>query len=295
LKGYDLGLSEEQMYEFVCSTDKDKNGFIDYEEFIGRFKTAWSEHVPKKAIEEEAEQEKKFAGHEITVSEKKSDKKEKRKSSDKEESKKTETEKPEDPEWFPKTMKKIADQLWVTHQKNLAKAFSEIDKNKDGVISYPEFSTLLQRDIEGLDLTQSQRRQLWKYIDKDKLDHITKQQFMDKFSISDQCEDDWSPAIVKKAFDTIRKHKVRLSSTFRKIDKDSKKSVNFDQFKAVLEGMNVLLDCPMSNFQIKKLFSVVDINGDGVVQYSEFLSYFQVTDTEPPRIIEIAPLDFDDD
>jgi len=118
---------------------------------------------------------------------------------------------------------------------------------------------------------------------------------LEKFSVSDELQHEWSPAIVEKIFNTVKKHKVRLSSTFYKIDKANKKSVDLKQFKAVLDGMNVLAECPLSKIQIFQLFNVVDKNGDGAVQYSEFLEYFEVKDSaQVPKILpsmELANLD----
>jgi len=157
---------------------------------------------------------------------------------------------------------------------------------------------LLQNGLEGVNLSQNQRHQLWKYIDTEKLNHITKEKFLEKFNVSDELQNQWSPAIVEKIFNTVKKHKVSLASTFYKIDKSNKKSVDLKQFRAVLEGMNVLSDCPLSKLQIFQLFNVVDKNGDGEVQYSEFLEYFEVKDTaHVPRIIpafdleDLDPLD----
>jgi len=40
--------------------------------------------------------------------------------------------------------------------------------------------------------------------------------------------------------------------------------------------MNILLECPMTDIQIAKLHKAVDKDGDGVINYEEFLKCFEV-------------------
>lgn len=48
------------------------------------------------------------------------------------------------------------------------------------------------------------------------------------------------------------------------------------EFKEGLESLNVLKDYPLSDLQIKQLFKYIDKDGNGKIEYAEFLSSFEV-------------------
>jgi hypothetical protein len=51
-----------------------------------------------------------------------------------------------------------------------------------------------------------------------------------------------------------------------------------EEFQAGLRAINALLDPPLSSEQIEALRQALDRNGDGSVDYKEFLEGFQIVD-----------------
>lgn len=47
-----------------------------------------------------------------------------------------------------------------------------------------------------------------------------------------------------------------------------------------MKVLNDLLDYPLSDFQIEKLFQAIDKGRDGEIDYNEFLQSFTVVDTQ---------------
>jgi len=225
LKSYDIGLSEQQMYEFISSIDTDKNGLVDYSEFRNRF------------------------GHEFG--------------------------KAEHSGWIKTTVNDIAQKISSKH-KTIKQSFLTFDGDGDHRISYQEFSTILKRDLGGDDFTREQRRELFDYIDENKSGAISYKEFKAAFSVGDTMDRAWENQIIQTVCDAIRRSKVQLKAVFRDMDKDRSGKIDPQEFKAGLEAMNILLQNPMTDSQIAKLHKAVDKDGDGGVDYEEFLKCFEV-------------------
>jgi len=225
IKGYDLGLTEPQLYDFITSMDTDKNGTIDYNEFSTRF------------------------GHEFG--------------------------KATHSNWVKATVNDIARKI-VSKHKSIKESFLTFDSDGDHRISYREFSNILKRDLDGESFTPEQRRELFQYVDENSSGAISYKEFKTAFALGDTKDKTWEAQIIQRVCDAIRKSQVQLKAVFRDMDKDRSGSIDAEEFKAGLEAMNILLECPMTDVQIAKLYKAIDKDGNGAINYEEFLKAFEV-------------------
>jgi len=178
--------------------------------------------------------------------------------------------------WVKSTVNDIAKKI-VTQHKSVKQSFLTFDSDGDHRISYKEFSTILKRDLGGDSFTSEQRRELFQYIDENNSGNISYKEFKAAFSVEDTMNRTWENQIIQTVCDAIRKSKVQLKSVFRDMDKDRSGTIDVQEFRAGLEAVNILLANPMTDMQIAKLLkAAADKNGDGVINYDEFLKCFEV-------------------
>jgi Ca2+-binding EF-hand superfamily protein len=101
-------------------------------------------------------------------------------------------------------------------------------------------------------------------------------------------------------------NKLELQRTFRLIDVDNSGKVDLDEFKEGIQFLNLQLESPLSgridnshqithhlDLQIDELYRALDKDGDGFVNYEDFLKSFSVVDTlenTTPRFSDISLL-----
>ena len=56
---------------------------------------------------------------------------------------------------------------------------------------------------------------------------------------------------------------------FRTIDKDGSNTIEYDEFKTLLD----LVNCKVSEENIKKAFNALDADGSGSISFAEFLAF----------------------
>ena len=64
------------------------------------------------------------------------------------------------------------------------------------------------------------------------------------------------------------------------MDVDNSGSVTLAEFEVGIKALNSCLDNPISHSEIKQLFLALDANGDGTLDYTEFLSSLRVVDSK---------------
>jgi len=177
--------------------------------------------------------------------------------------------------WIKNTVNDLA-RLIVSQHSTVKQSFLTFDSDGDHRISYKEFSHILKRDLGGESYSPEQRRELFQYIDENNSGAISYKEFKAAFSVADTKDNSWENQIIQTVCDAIRKSKVQLKAVFRDMDKDRSGAIDVQEFKAGLEAMNILLECPMTDIQIAKLHKAIDKDGDGVINYDEFLKSFEV-------------------
>ncbi|XP_071086917.1 calmodulin-4-like [Haliotis cracherodii] len=144
-------------------------------------------------------------------------------------------------------------QLTLNQLQIYTRMFKEVDLNHDGRLNKSEVKGLC---VElGFDYDDSQVKQLFSELDKDKSGDVTLDEFL-------------------AAMQPIKKEKKRCA-TFRRMFR--RMDLNKDGFLSVSELHRSLSSAvnegeqPLSAQEVKDIIAQVDVNGDGKLDYEEFL------------------------
>ena len=90
----------------------------------------------------------------------------------------------------------------------------------------------------------------------------------------------WQSGVIQQVTNVLYQHRIQLRSAFRMFDTDNDGKVTAAEFHNGLKAINALLDSPISDLQIDELLNALDRNGDGSLDYKEFLEGFQIVDSK---------------
>jgi len=241
LRKYNLGFSEEQLYDFMASLDSDHDGTIDFNEFKQRF-----------AVELEMKTRGDGSGN----------------------------------EWLKKTIEEVSIKIKKSGRA-LSQVFRSYDKDKNNKMSYQEFSYMMNREFGGEKLTEDELKTMFEKIDSNNSSYISYAEFKESFQIVDSKSDAWQQQVIQKICDCIRKSKTQLKTYFLSLDSDKSGKVDINEFKVGLESMNILLEQPLTDDQITIIYTHIDKDLDGFIDFNEFLNAFSVVQTNSEGLKQI--------
>ncbi|XP_046543709.1 calmodulin-4-like [Haliotis rubra] len=149
-------------------------------------------------------------------------------------------------------------QLTLKQMQMYTKMFKEVDLNHDGRLNRSEVKGLC---VElGFSYDDSQVKQLFSELDKDKSGDVTLDEFL----------------FAMQPITNGKKRCATFRRMFRRMD------VNKDGFLSVSELHRALASAvgegeePLSAQEVKDMIAHVDVNGDGRLDYEEFLLLFKL-------------------
>ena len=128
--------------------------------------------------------------------------------------------------------------------KNLKNIFIEMDINKDGTLSLEEFKIALKKIVK-----ENEIKEIFSEVDTNNSNKIEYNEFI-------------TALIDKKEY--LKEEK--LFEIFQTLDKDQDGKINKDEIKTVLKGED------FDENELNKFIKKFDLNGDGQINYYEFLS-----------------------
>lgn len=171
-------------------------------------------------------------------------------------------------------------QIIHKHHQSLRDAFSQIDKNGSGRINVKELRAFLKT----MPIEDTDAEKVFAHMDQNNSGSVSYKEFKRSLKPRVAKEGKEGPAfydgVLQNVCDVLHRSKVQLRSAFRMMDIDGSGKIDLAEFKAGLEALNILLEVPLSDSQIKTLHSVIDKDKDGSISYEEFLASFSVVDTE---------------
>lgn len=274
LKKLDLGLSDAQLYDLMGYLDEDRDNHIDFSEFLARFQ------VVNQRIAAVPEEEKKWAREKLGL---------------------------------------IGAVVFKKGDK-ARQAFKSLDAAGNGTLTLEEMATGLKKLCEGSDvkLSDEEAARLARDVDADNSGNINYTEFMDAFKVNDKKKtagakstrrfeaatpaagagagngqkglrriptaelrgQEWDSANMEDLLTTLYEYRVELAASFRLFDHDNSGKVSEDEFKKGLEALKLPLNRPITAYQIRELMHILDKDGDGHLDYDEFLSGFSILNTE---------------
>mmetsp|Transcript_36929 Transcript_36929/g.86929 ORF Transcript_36929/g.86929 Transcript_36929/m.86929 type:complete len:933 (+) Transcript_36929:129-2927(+) len=168
-------------------------------------------------------------------------------------------------------------------RKSRIQVFQDMDTNGDGFISEDEFYSMLDRlQLNGV--AQNDKQDMWSYVDVNGDGHLNYLEFCAAFQVVDTMDDGQGGAvseIVECIVTALQKNMSSLEFAFRFFDQRGAGQVSTQDFKAGLRALNASIrdgggrSGPLSEDQLNVLVQFVDKDGDGNVDYEEFLSAFK--------------------
>lgn len=189
--------------------------------------------------------------------------------------------------WLQKTVTSISQLL---SQKRKQLEIIALFKRKKQ-LPLDQFYTYLEK--ESLKFTKEEKKILDAYIQGNfkaeeqeedvSLKGITKKDLSSLFGVVHTNEEEWKQDLINKICERLFRSRVQLYRAFQEMDLDDSGTIDFDEFKAGLEAMDILFDSPLSDSHILELFHELDKNGDGVISLEEFLAGFHIVDIQPKK------------
>lgn len=177
----------------------------------------------------------------------------------------------------------------------LSRLFRAIDQSGDGIIDSAEFVTGI-RSLPGLDeltlsdgskVDENRVKALLKNVDKSENGSINYLEFLEAFSFEDSKGEEMADSLAEHILTMLFRHRqaVRVGANF--FDDVGIGKVTRLQFEHILEALNHAISRPEKQFmdsQIHLLSETLSVDeGDGpVIPYEDFISSFEVVDSEDP-------------
>ena len=148
------------------------------------------------------------------------------------------------------TLSLIASRIPEDQIKQLREAFSKMDKNGDGSLTYEELSSGL-KDIPEISLTDAEILDAMNVIDSNQNGLIDYTEFI---------------AACLHSYNYLQENHLR--SAFAYFDQDNSGTISADELRQCLASD----DFTLSEEQIAQLLDGVDTDGDGQIDYLEFIN-----------------------
>eukprot|EP00930_Biecheleria_cincta_P063492 TRINITY_DN4902_c0_g2_i1.p1 TRINITY_DN4902_c0_g2~~TRINITY_DN4902_c0_g2_i1.p1 ORF type:complete len:240 (-),score=51.41 TRINITY_DN4902_c0_g2_i1:42-761(-) len=140
-------------------------------------------------------------------------------------------------------------------------SFDTADRNKDGYLSKAEFGLFLRRALP--DAVAKTINQAWASADANSDNAVSFQEFTKWIKCEEQ------KAIVDALNDSVGTHGNAMAALFRVWDADESGKISQDELRAVVKAISPKL----SDDELDIIFQVMDSDGDGNVDYSEFIRF----------------------
>eukprot|EP00727_Mastigamoeba_balamuthi_P004344 m51a1_g13908 putative serine threonine-protein (972) ;mRNA; f:763693-768839 len=182
-------------------------------------------------------------------------------------------------EWAEDIVVRLCQRMHET-QNELKDAFSQFDTDGNGVLSYKEFYEALSKFSLGL--TAEQIYDLFNVIDTDQSGTLSLKEFLGYFerlfqAATAKCRADsadggvsaLSAAALSDIGRVLRNNKIQIRRFFEQMDVDLSGDISMTEFRVGMSVVSKLLEAPLSEQQIEKLFKLIDSDGNGAISIEE--------------------------
>jgi len=192
--------------------------------------------------------------------------------------------------WLKITVADLSNKLVQKH-KNIKQSFLNFDVDKDNRITYPEFSKILKRDLDGDSYTQEQRQEIFKYVDENYSGAISYKEFKtafegsnaDKFAKHQNFVVSAKNMIMYHICTVIRKCRTELFNIWSDLDISKEHHITKNEFVNALKAVNLQLKNDpdlqkhsIADEQMLKLYVIIDDKNKGYIDYVRFLNMFEL-------------------
>eukprot|EP01064_Diplonema_japonicum_P011876 TRINITY_DN19321_c0_g1_i1.p1 TRINITY_DN19321_c0_g1~~TRINITY_DN19321_c0_g1_i1.p1 ORF type:complete len:929 (+),score=155.94 TRINITY_DN19321_c0_g1_i1:32-2788(+) len=161
----------------------------------------------------------------------------------------------------------------------LTEFFNSHDLDKNGYLEQTEFLTALKRLPCCVDLEPEKLKCLGDYCDVVGNGRVNYLEFLHAFHVEDSAGSELSEDILEHVYRILHfEFTGAMRRAFHSFEEPDD-LVTSEQFKSVVMTINNLSDPPpLSETQIQCLIDTLDLNGEGKLDYEDFLSSFEIID-----------------
>mmetsp|Transcript_35112 Transcript_35112/g.111616 ORF Transcript_35112/g.111616 Transcript_35112/m.111616 type:complete len:168 (-) Transcript_35112:19-522(-) len=143
-------------------------------------------------------------------------------------------------------------------------AFEAADADADGCVSREEFLKVM----EGAGLAENVANQLFNRFDPDRSGKLDKEEF---FAYAAKGGGELRSLVARGMQGDEDEAADRLVETFRKWDADGDGTISREE----LERIFMVLNPSFTKSELEKVWKAADLNGDGQIDYAEFVSWLR--------------------
>jgi protein phosphatase len=169
--------------------------------------------------------------------------------------------------WANSVVSKLCQSMFAHGFSTVKEAFSSLDKDGSGAISYGEFVDALKSFDLGL--SEMQMYDLIRSMDSNEDAHIDYDEFLARFESSfstaaaEEHERDAAKVLLKVS-QVVHKHYKTLRDAFSQIDKNDSGRINSKELRSFFKTL------PIEDTDTDTLFKILDRDGSGSISYKEF-------------------------
>lgn len=237
----DLGLADENIYDLFQSMDTSGNGRLEFDEFSVKFSAMFRKLKLCRAPTE----------------------------------------------WCQQKIVRLAEHF-VSKFGTFETAFVTLDPTRRGMIPRDIVRSILDKVCDKEEISDLYLNSLIYFVNNTSLitsaDYLFYAAFKESYSIAksyahngdEDSNNLFYSSILSSISRTFRKHSVQLKRFFNRMDVDLSGGLSLSEFRVGMHVMNKLLDRPLTDSQIEKLFDIIDTNGDRNISFEEFSEGFSL-------------------
>jgi len=88
----------------------------------------------------------------------------------------------------------------------------------------------------------------------------------------------WQRGVIEKIIAVLYEYRVELAAAFSMFDTDRSGRISSKEFRVGLQALTSLTSSPLTDMQADELLKVLDTNGDGEIDWQEFVGAFKLVD-----------------
>lgn len=164
--------------------------------------------------------------------------------------------------------------IFTASEVTVYEAFKIFDKHERGHLSLQRFEHAIRHLLGRARLTKPQIYELFQFFDADNDETIDFDEFKKKFAEVGGQEEamSWLSTFVDNCADALLTYDVALEKLFRELDEEGEGYIDKEGFLAVMQVLGEQEPhLGITSQQALQLFSILDTNKDGLVDYEEFM------------------------
>lgn len=164
-----------------------------------------------------------------------------------------------------------------TERHSIKRYFKEHGSAHGKSLSVGQFGKLVKHLLGKHAYSKEQRTQIAAFVDSNGSGRISSKELKAAFKRL-RCSEaalQWKQEVIGSISNFFFKNRLNLKKAFEMFDFSQSGKVTMEDFKAGIKAINDAMTTPLSDIQIERVYQSIDKDGNGLIQYDEFLRSFE--------------------